>query len=96
MVALIMAGAALGAVLGLRYTMFALVPVICGTVLLVVVGGTVSGNGFFQIMFGIFMISTAVELGYVLGSIVRQVAVSAHAQDRRVSMPNSAKLPGSA
>jgi hypothetical protein len=96
MIVLIIAGAVLGAVLGLRYTMFALVPVIWGAVFLVVVNGTMSGNGFMQITLSIFLISTAVEVGYVLGNIVRQVATSAQAQDRRVSMPHSAKLPGSA
>jgi hypothetical protein len=96
MIDLIIAGAVLGAVLGLRYTIFALVPVILGTVFLVVVNGTASGSGFMQITFRIFMISTAIEVGYVLGNIVRQIAASALAQDDRVSMPHSAKLPGSA
>ena len=96
MIILMVAGAFLGAVLGLRYTIFALVPVIWGTVFLVVVNGTMSGNGFMQIAFRIFMISTTVEVGYVLGNIVLQVAGSAHAQDRRVSMPHSANLSGSA
>jgi hypothetical protein len=96
MIVLITTGVVLAAVLGLRYPVLAVVPIIWGAVFLVVVNGALNGNGFMQITFRIFMISTAVEVSYVLGNIVRQLAAPAHAQDRRVSMPHSAKLPGSA
>ena len=86
-------GVLVGAVLGLRFKVFALVSVICGALIIVVVDEFVRGDGLLRLVFTMSIILTAVQLGYILGSVVRLLLGEARARNHsRVSMPTSAGM----
>jgi hypothetical protein len=94
MMVLITTGALLGAVLGLRFTLFALVPVMFVALVLVVANAIVSGVGFVQLTFTMTMIAMAMQFGYVVGNVTRMIAASVGGRNHReASMPHSVKIP---
>jgi hypothetical protein len=96
MMVLIIAGALLGAVLGLRFTLFALVPVMFGALVLVVANAIVSGVGFVQLTFTMIMIALAIQFGYVVGNVMRMIVAPVGGRNhRKASMPHSVEMPGS-
>jgi hypothetical protein len=84
-------GVLVGAVLGLRFKVFALVPVICGVLIIVIVGGVARGDGWLRLAFTMNVISTAVQLGYILGLVLSEARARNHS---RVSVPTSAGMSG--
>jgi hypothetical protein len=93
---LVLIGILLGAVLGLRFKVLVLVPVICAALPVVVVAGIARGDGLWQLVLAMIVIATFLQLGYVLGIVVRFVMVAARAPNRgRVSIPTSAGMSGS-
>jgi len=86
-------GALAGAVLGLRFKVLVLVPVICVALAIVLVNGIARSDGVWWLAFTMIMIATALQLGYVLGIVVRVVINAARAPNhRRNSMPTSAGM----
>jgi hypothetical protein len=88
-------GVLIGAVLGLRFKVFVLVPVICGASAVVVIGGIARGDTLWRLAFTMVVIATALQMGYFLGNVIRLVTGAARASDHdRVSMPTSAGMSG--
>jgi hypothetical protein len=92
MVILIMIGILVGAVLGLRFKVLVLVPVVCGALAVVVVNGIARGDGLWQLVLAMTVIAISLQLGYVLGIVVRFVMVAARPNHGRVTMPTSAGM----
>ena len=84
-------GVLVGAVLGLRFKVFALIPVICGALIIVVVGGVARGDEWLRLALAMSVISTAVQLGYILGLVLSEARARNHS---RVSVPTSAGMSG--
>jgi hypothetical protein len=87
---LILMGVLVGAVLGLRFKVFGLVPVLFGGLAIVVVDGIASGDGVLQLALAIAMTAVALQMGYVLG-----IVMAAARAPGRVSTPTSAEISGS-
>jgi hypothetical protein len=62
-----------GAVLGLRFKAFVLVPVICVAMFMVAVGGVARGDDLWHLAGLTIGITTALQLGYISGSVARLV-----------------------
>jgi hypothetical protein len=92
---LILTGVLVGAVLGLRFKVFVLVPVICGALVIVVGDGIARGDAIWRLAFSMIMIVTALQLGYFLGNVIRFVMAPAPNQGR-ASLPTSARASGRA
>jgi hypothetical protein len=73
MMILILIGILVGAVLGLRFKAFILVPVICVAVFMVAIGGGVRGDDLWQLAGLMIGITTSLQLGYISGSVARLV-----------------------
>ena len=96
MVILMVIGILVGAVLGLRFKVLVLVPVICGALSIVVVDGIARGDGLLRIAVAMIVIATSVQLGFVLGIVTRSVMGAARAGNHDgVSVPTSAGMSGS-
>jgi hypothetical protein len=81
-------GVLLGAVLGLRFKVLVLVPVICAALPIVVVAGIARGEGLWRLALAMIVVATSLQLGYILGIVVRFVLGAARAPNHaRVSMP---------
>jgi hypothetical protein len=59
----------IGAVLGLRFRMFALLPVICGGLAIIAVNGVAHGDGFLRLALAMAAIAAALQLGYFIGNV---------------------------
>jgi hypothetical protein len=93
MMILILMGVLVGAVLGLRFKVFVLVPAICGALAIVVVDGIARGDGLLRLVLTMITIAMALQLGYILGTVVRFVDTTSRGRN---SMPTSARMGGSA
>jgi hypothetical protein len=71
----------IGVVLGLRFRVFVLVPVICGGLAIIVVDGVARGNGFLQLAFAMIATVAALQLGYFLGNVVVGILSAAKASN---------------
>jgi len=95
MMILILLSVLVGAVLGLRFKVFVLVPVICGALAIAVVEGIAGGDGLWRLVFAMTVIAASLQLGYILGIVIRFVMGAARADNRdRVSLPTSAGMSG--
>jgi hypothetical protein len=93
MVILMMIGILVGAVLGLRFKVLVLVPVICGALAIVVVDGIARETGLWQLLLAMIVIAISLQLGYVLGIVARFIMVAARVPNHGgVSMPTSAGM----
>jgi hypothetical protein len=89
-------GVLIGAVLGLRFKMLVLVPVICGALTFIGIDGIARGDTLWRLVFTMIMIAVALQLGYMLGIVLRFVMSTGRAGNRdRVSIPSSAGISGS-
>jgi len=71
----------IGAILGLRFRIVALIaPIIVGFVAIVAVG-IASGNGAVLILFVVFLGLTALQLGYVAGAVIGCFAIKSRARE---------------
>jgi hypothetical protein len=96
MIILILLSLLVGAVLGLRFKVFVLVPVISGALAIVVVDGIARGDPLWRLAFTMIVIATVLQLGYILGNVVRFVISAARTPDHgRNSIPTSAGMSGS-
>ena len=88
-------GVLVGAVFGLRFKVFVLVPVICGASALVVIGGIARGDALWRLALTMIVIVLALQTGYFLGNVIRLVTGAARAPDHgRAAMPTSAGMSG--
>ena len=94
---LIVTGILVGAVLGVRFNVLVLVPVICGALVIVLLDGIARGGGFWWVATTMIVIATALQLGYVLGSVVHFVMGAARVPEpRRISMQREGDRPKAA
>jgi hypothetical protein len=92
MVILILIGVLVGAVLGLRFKVFVLVPVISIALVIVAVDGVARGDELWRLAVSMIVIATAVQVGYILGIVIQFVMASArNTHHATVSLPT---LPG--
>jgi len=92
---LILLSVLVGAVLGLRFKVFVLVPVICGALAIAVVEGIARGDGPLRLVFAMITITASLQLGYILGIVIRFVISAARADNHDgVSLPTSAGMSG--
>jgi hypothetical protein len=94
MVILILMGILIGALLGLRFQVLMLVPVLCGAFAMVVLGGLARGEGVLQLGLELALIAIALQVGYFVGSVVG-LPGAAPIDHRKVSRPTPAGIPGS-
>jgi hypothetical protein len=93
MMILILMGVLVGAVLGLRFKMFILVPVFCVALPFVVVDGVSRGDGVWRLALAMIVLATSVQVGYALGNVLQFVIGAARSRNHgRVSMPTSARM----
>jgi len=64
------AAAAVGTLLGLRYKVLVLIPGTGIAIVMVALGGLANADSFVQIAGRMVAISTVLQLGYVLGSVI--------------------------
>jgi hypothetical protein len=95
MIMLMVTGVLVGAVLGLRFKVLVVVPVICVETAIILVDGIARGNGAWWTALAMIAIVTPTQVGYFTGSIVKPGTTTRIAVDGGVSMPRSAGLPGS-
>jgi hypothetical protein len=95
MLILMAIGILVGAVLGLRFKVLVLVPVICVALAIVLVDGIARGDGLWWLALAMVVIATSLQLGYILGIVVRFVLGAVRAPNHgRVSMSTSTEIPG--
>jgi hypothetical protein len=70
----ILLGVLLGAVLGLRFKMFALVPGMLLGLMIAGVRGIAHGDGIWHIAATMVLVVVAIQLGFLAGSVVANVA----------------------
>jgi hypothetical protein len=96
MAMMILMGVLVGVVLGLRFKVFVLVPVICGALPVVAIDGVASGDGLLGMVFAMIVMAIALQMGYFLGNVLRFVMGSERSTNSgKVSMPTSAGMSGS-
>jgi hypothetical protein len=96
MLILILIGIVLGAVLGLRFRMFVLVPVFCATIPFVVAHGVSRGDELWRVALEVTALIIFVQLGYTFGAGSRFALREGRAvSHRRASMPTSARMSNS-
>jgi len=91
---IILIGILVGAVLGLRFQVFVLVPVSCGALAIVVVEGIARGDGLVQLALALAGTAIALQVGYALGSVVGSLE-AARVDHGKASRPTSAGISGS-
>jgi hypothetical protein len=95
MVILMVIGILVGTVLGLRFKVLVLVPVSCVALPIVVVDGIARGDELWRLALAVIVIATSLQLGYILGNVVRFVIGAARGPNHgRVTMPTSTGIPG--
>jgi hypothetical protein len=88
-------GVLIGAVFGLRFKVFVLVPLICGASAFVVIGGIARGDAPWRLALAVIVIVVALQMGYFLGNVIRLVTGAARAPGHdRAPMPTSAGMSG--
>jgi hypothetical protein len=91
---IILIGILVGAVLGLRFQVFVLVPVSCGALAIVVVEGIAHGDGLVQLALALAGTAIALQVGYALGSVVGSLE-AARVDHGKALRPTSAGISGS-
>jgi hypothetical protein len=86
-------GVLVGAVLGLRFKVFALVPVIFIALAVVALHGVARGDDFWRLAVSMIAIATSLQVGYLGGSFVLGSARGVN--HRTVSLPTSRGMSGS-
>ena len=71
MTILMVIGILVGGVLGLRFSVIALGPVLCVGLAIVIVEGIVRGDRLWLIGFAIVTVAVAAQMGYFFGSVLR-------------------------
>ena len=87
-------GTLVGAVFGLRFNMFILVPVMGFAWTAVVADGVARGNSGWQLAAALALVAASLQLGYLAGSVLRFVMVPRDTDHRR-SVPTSSRMSGS-
>ena len=87
----ILMGILVGVVLGLRFQVFVLVPVSCGALAIVALHGIARGDGFLQLALAVALTVIALQVGYVLGSVVGLLE-AARVDHGKASRPTSAGI----
>ena len=82
MMSVLVAGILVGAVLSLRFNIVILIPVTCAALMIAAVAGAASGDSFWYIASTMFLVVTALQLGYLGGSAFLAVMGSRRASNR--------------
>jgi hypothetical protein len=75
---LVLIGAAVGLVLGLRYKVFVLIPIICIAFAIVALKAVAHADGFGRTALTMFAVVTSLQLGYILGDALAFVRRDLH------------------
>lgn len=67
-------GVLAGVVLGLRYKVLILVPAVAMAIVFAVIVGVASADHFWSIVLATVVAATSVQLGYLVGIVIRAVA----------------------
>jgi hypothetical protein len=95
MMVLMLIGVIVGAVLGLRFKVLVLAPVICIALVIVAVDGVARGDELWRLAVSMIGIGTAVQVGYVLGIVIQLLMDSARSSHHStVSLPTSPRISG--
>ena len=95
MMVLMLIGVIVGAVLGLRFKVLVLAPVICIALVIVAVDGVARGDGLWRLAVSMIGIATAVQVGYILGIVIQLLMDSAPSSHHStVSLPTSPGISG--
>jgi hypothetical protein len=93
MIMLMVIGSLVGAVLGVRFKVFVLVPVICAALAIVVVDGIARGDGLWRLSVAMVVVVTSGQLGYIGAIALRFVTGTPRAANHgRISLPTSAGM----
>ncbi len=94
MLSLFAVGALSGTLLGLRYKVLALLPAILVASLLILLGNTVTGGGFYKILSDSLILTVALQIGYAcgLGLQLMVVLIRAGRLRRVTSVPSSTSI----
>jgi hypothetical protein len=97
MIILTVTGVLVGSVLGARFNVLVLIPVICIALVVVLVDSLGLGEGFWWVATTMCGFATALQLGYLLGGVVHFVVGAARAPNpRRISMQREGDRPKAA
>jgi hypothetical protein len=69
-----------GAALGLRFKVMILVPAVTLTMLFAAIVGVTRGNQFWSIAVAMILLGTAIQVGYLAGTLIRAKIASVRAQ----------------
>jgi hypothetical protein len=93
MVILMVVGILIGAALGLRFKVLSLIPVICVALSIIVGGGMARGVGFSRLALVMITIAVFLQLGYMLGNVVRFVMRAVRVTNHSgISVPTAAGM----
>ncbi len=92
MIILATIGTLIGAVLGLRFKVLVLVPVMVFALAIVAVDGIARGDSVWQLVAAMVVVATSVQLGFLGGSAVSAWRAAGHGG---ISVPTSARVSGS-
>ncbi len=90
MLILMAIGILVGAVLGLRFKVLVLVPVICVAIPIVLAAGIAHGDGVWRLALAMVVIATSLQVGYILGNVTRFLLGAARVPNHgKISIPTS-------
>jgi hypothetical protein len=75
-----------GAALGLRFKVMILVPALTLTMLFAAMVGVTRGDQFWSIAVAMILLGTAIQVGYLVGILIRAKIASVRAQQTAVTM----------
>jgi uncharacterized membrane protein len=93
MVAAIIVGAGLGALLGLRFGVFVLIPASLFAVIAVLIAGMIQGHGFWKTSVTAVVVVATVQLGYLSGAVIQHATLFLRAARIRGPSFQSGALP---
>jgi hypothetical protein len=84
---LILIGGAAGVVLGLRYKVLVLIPIMCVALAVVALDAVAHGGGLGRMTLMMFSIVTSLQFGYILGAIVMHTIARPRPHQQRLPTP---------
>jgi hypothetical protein len=95
MIILAAIGLLVGAALGLRFSVFILIPAICFALIIAAVDGIARGHEVWWIASTMVIAATSIQVGYIGGIVVRSASeVMTATRDDRKPMPTSTRSLG--
>jgi hypothetical protein len=88
-------GLLVGAALGLRFSVFILIPAICFALIIAAIDGIAGGHEVWWIASTMVIVATSIQVGYIGGVVVRSASeVMTVTRDDRRRMPTSTRRLG--